>query len=98
MILNKQPVTMAEAAKIVKTLDEKKPIHSYLKKFCETSEADAKKLKADLVALNNPKFKEEHYIKIIDFLPKDIEDIFDEEIIKLTFFQEKFFKSVIIRQ
>ena len=75
MILNKQPVTMAEAAKIVKTLDEKKPIHSYLKKFCETSEADAKKLKADLVALNNPKFKEEHYIKIIDFLPKDIEDM-----------------------
>lgn len=30
-------------------------------------------------------------------IPKDIEDISDEEIIKLTLFQEKFFKSVIIR-
>ena len=75
MIINKQPVTMAEVAKIVKAIDEKKPIHGYLKKFCKTSEADAKKLKEEVAALNNPKFKEEHYIKIADFIPKDIEDL-----------------------
>lgn len=75
MITNKQPVTLAFVAEAVKGSEEKKPIHAYLKKFCQLSEADAKKLHAEITTLNNLKLKEEHIVKIIDFLPRDSEDI-----------------------
>ncbi|MEM4271566.1 MAG: hypothetical protein QXD13_00525 [Candidatus Pacearchaeota archaeon] len=75
MILSKKPITLAEASVLVKTLEEKKPIHDYLKKFAKLSQADAKKMRDEIVALNNLKLKEEHIIKIIDFIPKDLEDL-----------------------
>ncbi len=75
MILDKKPVSLAEVAEIVKETDEKKPIHIYLKKFSKLSKADATKLRGELKSLNNLKLKEEHIIKLEDFLPKDMEDI-----------------------
>ena len=75
MILSKRPVTLAEVNSIVPKGDEAKPIHEYLKKFVKLSKADALKLLDDLKALNNPKLKEENLIKLVDFLPKDIEDV-----------------------
>jgi len=74
MILSKKPLTLAEVDSLVPKGDEKKPIHDYLKKFCSLSKADAEKLASDIRALNNPKIKESHVIKIVDFLPKDSED------------------------
>jgi DNA-directed RNA polymerase subunit F len=75
MILSRKPVTMAEVDSLVPKGEEKKPIHEYLKKFCSLSKADAEKLISDLRALNNPKLKEDNFIKIADFLPRDVEDI-----------------------
>ena len=43
--------------------------------FVILSKEDSEKLIAELRALNNLKLKEEHFIKIADFLPKDIEDV-----------------------
>ena len=75
MILSKKPLTLTEVDSLVEKGEEKKPIHDYLKKFVTLSKEDAEKMLADLRALNNPKLKEENLIKIVDFLPKDAEDI-----------------------
>jgi len=36
---------------------------------------EAKELYVEIENLNNPKIKEEHIVKIVDFLPKDVEDV-----------------------
>ena len=75
MILSRKPVTLAEVDALVPKGDEKKPIHDYLKKFAKLSKEDADKLLEELRGLNNPKLKEENLIKLVDFLPKDSEDV-----------------------
>ena len=75
MILSKKPLTLAEVNSLVPKSEEKKPIHDYLKKFVQLSKEDADKLLSDLVVLNNPKLKEENLVKLVDFLPRDLEDI-----------------------
>ena len=75
MILSKKPLTLAEVNSLVPKGEEKKPIHDYLKKFVQLSKEDAGKLLGDLVALNNPKLKEENLVKLVDFLPRDLEDV-----------------------
>jgi DNA-directed RNA polymerase subunit F len=75
MILSKKHLALAEVNSLVQRGEDKKPIHDYLKKFVVLSKEDAAKLIGELRALNNLKLKEEHLIKIADFLPRDIEDI-----------------------
>ncbi len=75
MILSKKPLTLAEVDSFVPKGEEKKPIHEYLKKFLVLSKDKADKLIEELRALNNLKLKEEHLIKIVDFLPKSLEDL-----------------------
>ncbi|MCX8159215.1 MAG: hypothetical protein N3D20_02920 [Candidatus Pacearchaeota archaeon] len=75
MIISKKPLNLAEVKSLVATLDEKKPIHSYLKSFAKLSKDKAEKLTEEIKALNNPKLKEENIIKIVDFLPQDLEDL-----------------------
>lgn len=75
MILSKKHMTLAEVDSLVEKGEEKKPIHDYLKKYVVLSKADALKLIEELRGLNNLKLKEEHLVKIADFLPKDAEDV-----------------------
>jgi DNA-directed RNA polymerase subunit F len=75
MILSRKPLTLAETASLAGSPEEKKPIHVYLKKFAKLSKADALKLIEELKALNNPKLKEENFIKLADFIPADSEEI-----------------------
>lgn len=74
-ILNKTPVTLAEVKEIVDKLEEKEELKIYLKKFTLLKKEKIESIKKDVEALNNPKIKEENIIKIIDFLPKDAEDV-----------------------
>jgi DNA-directed RNA polymerase subunit F len=75
MIISKKPLALAEVSVIVGEPEDKKLIHSYLKKFAKLSKIEADKLINEIKALNNPKLKEEHIIKIADFLPHDLEDV-----------------------
>ncbi|MFH1290695.1 MAG: hypothetical protein ABIH92_04785 [Nanoarchaeota archaeon] len=75
MIHNKTPLTLAEVQDIVKPLEERQEVKDYLKKFTKLSKDKALKLKEEIAALNNIRIKEEHLIKIVDFLPKDAEDV-----------------------
>ncbi|MDO8460265.1 MAG: hypothetical protein Q7S74_04100 [Nanoarchaeota archaeon] len=75
MILERHPQTLAEVQAIVLKLDEKQPLKDYLKKVTNLSKEKAEKLKQELKSLKNTKLREEYLVKIIDFLPKDSEDL-----------------------
>ena len=74
-ILNKTPLCLAEVKEHIKNLEEKKTMEAYLKRFGSLTKDKADKLKEELIALNNPKMNAEYTVKIIDFLPKDAEDL-----------------------
>ncbi len=75
MILSKKPLALGEVTALIPKAEEKKPIHDYLKSFSVLSKADASKLVSELRDLNNPKLKEENFVKLADFLPRDVEDV-----------------------
>jgi DNA-directed RNA polymerase subunit F len=55
--------------------EENKALHDYLKKFSKRDKAKADNLYKEIQALNNPKIKDDNIAKIVDFLPKDTEDV-----------------------
>lgn len=74
MILNSKPLSLPEVKEILgKT--ENEAMHTYLKEFCTLKKEDAEKLSSEIRALNNPKIGEMHIVKIVDFLPKDSEEV-----------------------
>ncbi|MDP4039101.1 MAG: DNA-directed RNA polymerase subunit F [Candidatus Pacearchaeota archaeon] len=75
MILEMKPLSLAEVKEIIKDSEENKDLKDYLKKFGKLNEEKAKKLEEELKALNNMKLKDEFIVKIIDFLPRDAEDL-----------------------
>lgn len=75
MILNKISLTIAEISQYVEKTNENENLISYLKKFGKVSKDEAEKIRKEIVSLNNPKIREEHTIKVIDFLPKDHEEV-----------------------
>jgi DNA-directed RNA polymerase subunit F len=75
MILEKHPVTLAEAKEIVDKLEEKEEIKKFLKKFSKLSKDKAEKLAEEIRGLKNQKIREEDTIKVVDFLPKTAEDV-----------------------
>lgn len=75
MILNKRPLTLAEAKSYVKASDKKSPVEDYFKSFVKITKDKADKLSEEIRALNNPKIREETLVKVADFLPRDSEDI-----------------------
>ncbi len=75
MILDQRPVSLAEVKALAKNLDESSPLADYLKRFTKLSSADSNKLISELKALNNLKLRDEHFVKISDFLPSDNEEL-----------------------
>lgn len=75
MILNKKPLTLADVTEYVKDKKVGEPLTNYLKEFGKVSKDRSDKLKEEIIALKNPKIREENIVKAIDFLPKDKEEI-----------------------
>src|SRR3989344_6432071 len=75
MIINRKPMTLAAAKSMIKNLDEKKELNDYMKKFSSLTSEKAEKLFNEIKALNSHKLKDESIVKIVDFLPKDSEDL-----------------------
>jgi len=70
-----KPLSLSEAKDMIEKLDEKKELEDYFKTFCKLGSSKAEKLRAEIEALNNVKFKEEYIVKVIDILPKDSEEV-----------------------
>ena len=75
IVLEKQPLSMAQVKEKIKDLEDKKELELYLKKFSKIKLENAKKIEEAITALDNVKLKNEDIIKIVDFLPKDAEDL-----------------------
>lgn len=75
MIISMKPLSLSEAKDMIEKLDEKKELEDYFKTFCKLDSSKAEKLRAEIEALNNVKFKEEYIVKVIDILPKDSEEV-----------------------
>ena len=76
MIKGKRAVTLAEVKELIKDeKDEHKEIIDYLKKFGKLSKEKSEALVNDLKKAANVKLKEEHYVKLADFIPKDVENL-----------------------
>jgi len=75
MILSKKPMMLAEVKEYVKSEEENKVLHDYLKAYQKLTLDKAKELFSKIEDLKNPKVKVEHIIKIVDFLPSDAEDL-----------------------
>lgn len=69
------PLSLAQVKELLGDLEEKKELKDYFKKFCKIDSDKAKKLIEELNALNNPKLKAEYVVKIVDFMPKDPENL-----------------------
>ncbi|MFH1425233.1 MAG: hypothetical protein ABIG28_00685 [archaeon] len=74
-IQSRKPVMLAEVKEIVDKVEEKPELKAYLKKFTKLKKEKVEVLKKEIEALNNLKIKEENIIKIVDFVPKDAEDV-----------------------
>jgi len=76
MIINKEPLSMAEAFYYVKE-DEtgETDLVGFIKKFVKIKKGLAEELRKKLGALQLMKVKEEHITKIIDLMPETKEDL-----------------------
>ena len=75
MIVEMKPLDLAEVKEMTKDLEEKKELKDYLKKFSKGSKKDAEKMMEALHKLDNLKLKEDHIIKIVDFMPQNAEEL-----------------------
>jgi DNA-directed RNA polymerase subunit F len=78
MIIDRTPISMNDVGDILKDLPEslrKDDMDLFLKKFLKTKPEQAKKIKDGLNKLDILKIKDEHIVKIIDFLPGDASDL-----------------------
>jgi DNA-directed RNA polymerase subunit F len=78
MIIDRTPQNMNEVEKILKGLPDsskKEEMELFLKKFLKTKSDQVKKIKENLEKLDLLKIKQEHIVKIIDFLPSDASDL-----------------------
>ncbi len=74
-VVSRKPLTLAEAKELIKDLEEKQVLHDYFKTFTTLSAHDAKECVQKLHALNSQKLNDAHIVKLVDVLPKDIEDV-----------------------
>ncbi len=70
-----QPLTLPEVLDQIKDVEEKQELYEHLQHFTSIKAEDAKKLSQELKDLNNLKMKDEYLVKLVDFLPKDAEDV-----------------------
>ena len=66
---------MSEVNEIVKNLEEKEQMKLYLKTFLKLSKDKSEKLGEEIKSLGNVKINAGHLVKIVDYVPKEKEDV-----------------------
>lgn len=70
-----KPLSMIEAKEIVEKHSENLEIREHFKKFCKIKLKQAEEIRKELESMDNHKIRQEHIVKIIDFLPEDASDL-----------------------
>ena len=76
MIKNTIPLSMSEASEFIGDKKESElELKKFIKRFVKLDVDEAKKMKKKLEDLNMIKMKQEQIVKIIDFMPEDVESL-----------------------
>ncbi len=75
MIIDKTPLTLGEVKAYLSDEDKERQVYTYVKTFGKLDTKAAVALKEKLHALNNIKLKEADIVKLVDFLPHDVEGV-----------------------
>lgn len=74
-VIERKPITMAEAKSLISDFEERKELQDYFKKFSKLSKEKSLALAEEIRGLDNIKIKEKDIIKIVEFLPKEVEEV-----------------------
>jgi len=74
MILNNEPISMAEATEYMDKVD-KTDIRGFVKKFTKLKPEEAKELRKEISELGIIKIRDEQIIKMVDLLPENSEEL-----------------------
>lgn len=66
---------MSEVVELAGDTEKEMQIKAFIKKFVDVDVEKAKNMRKELNELDLIKLKDEHIVKIIDFMPKDAEDL-----------------------
>jgi len=75
MIKEMKPLTLVEAKKIVDENEGMESLALYFKKYIKLKMKDVEEMRKEISDLKNHKIKEDHIVKIIDFLPEDASEV-----------------------
>jgi len=70
-----KPLTLVEAKKIVDENEGMESLALYFKKYIKLKMKDVEEMRKEISDLKNHKIKEDHIVKIIDFLPEDASEV-----------------------
>ena len=74
-ITEEKPITMAEVVSMAGDSEKGVAIKKFIKNFTKMDVKEALKMKEELAALDLIRLKEEHIVKIVDFLPKSASEL-----------------------
>jgi DNA-directed RNA polymerase subunit F len=75
VVKEENPITMAEVVALAGDSEKAEEIKKFIKKFNKMDVKVAQEMKESLRALDLIKLKEEHIVKIVDFVPKNAIDL-----------------------
>ncbi len=75
MIKERIPITIPEVVEIVGDAPRAEKIKLFAKEFTDMDAKIAKKLREELRALNLMKLNEESIVSLVNFMPKDAQDV-----------------------
>jgi len=74
-IIESTPLTLAEVSDLAGDADREKEVKTFIKKFTKMPAKKAREMREELTKLDLLKLKEEHIVKIVDFMPGDASDL-----------------------
>ena len=74
-VTEERPITMAEVVSLAGDSEKAEEIKKFIKNFNKMDVKKALEMKEELKALDLIKLKDEHIVKIVDFIPKDASEL-----------------------
>jgi DNA-directed RNA polymerase subunit F len=87
-IKEEKPITMAEVIDLAGNSEKAETIKKFIKDYSKLSIKKALEMKEDLKALDLIKLKDEHIVKIVDFVPTDASEL-SKVIVEVSLDQEE---------
>ena len=75
VVKENKPITMAEVVELAGDSEKGKAIKDFIKGFNTMDVKKAREMKEELTGLDLIKLKDEHIVKIVDFVPTDASEL-----------------------